>query len=177
MGSPQIAVGHEFRGGRILLPTEGVWCAALNLTQLGLQPSRARQEFEEFVSKAGVLKPVLPDQGFPRRRISGNRGLIGIEKVFDKYEVVRKALVRVKIQAKIHHWPATYDVSEVPLQFRAFELGYGVPGQLLELTISLVAQIKASKFVVPGFVREARDRHPVDFFLLCAEPILIQKLR
>src|SRR5580704_18750325 len=88
---------------------------------------------------------------------------------------MREALVRIEIQTQVKPRAAPDDVTEIVLEFTALKCRYCIPCQLLEFGVSLIPHIKARELVIPRLVGKASHGATVDFFLLRAQPVLIEK--
>jgi len=88
---------------------------------------------------------------------------------------MRKALIGVQIQPQVKLGAASDHMVEVLLQLSALKLCHCFASQLLKVCVPFVADIEARQLVIPGLVREASHGTPVDFFLLRAEPVLVEK--
>ena len=175
MRAPQVGVRKEIRGDGILLPTSGVGRALANGAEFRVQLSSGGEKFEEAVAQRSFFKPVLAQQRFPGCKVSSCGRFIGIQKIANKNRIVREALVGVQVQPQVKPGAATDHTVEILLEIAALELCNRIAGQLLELRVSLVAQIETREFVVPGFVWEPGHGATVDFLLLRAQPVLIEK--
>src|ERR1700676_2566080 len=112
---------------------------------------------------------------FPGHRIARVGTGVSAEQIVDKNRIVRESLIGIKIQAKINIRTTTDDGSEVALEIGAAKDLGRFAAESFELGGLLAPEIVAREFVIPGTVRKTRHGAAIDFFLLCAKTILLQK--
>ena len=94
----------------------------------------------------------------------------------NEHGIVRETLVGVLVQPEVEHGAAAnHAVAEVTFQVGAAEGLHRVAGQLFELGISLVPQVKTRQLVIPRLVGEAGNGPAIDLFLFRAQFVLIEK--
>ncbi len=83
----------------------------------------------------------------------------------------------MQVQAEIHLGSAADERLKIVFQLTTLEDPDGVLRQLLELGGLSLTQVKTRQLVIPGEVRKARHRAAVNFLLLHAQAVLVQKNR
>src|SRR6266446_1426323 len=151
--------------------------ALLERLYFGFEFSRSREKFEEAVAQIRLFEPVLPQNRFPGSFVVGFDSHVSRKKIAHKNGIVGESPIRIQVQAEIHRDRATDKRLKIVFQLTTLENTDGVLRQLLELGCLSLPQVKSRQLVIPGTVREAGHRTPVNVLLLHTEAVLVQKNR